>query len=595
MKKISTQKAVILAVVSLSTAIAAISQTSLATSITDLKDVPYTDPKAGIYLDLIKDNALTIDKRGLFRPDEPINKAAFYKASLTYLGYVPGKTFNFYTGYSDVPEESWFAPYIKKALEIGAINNKIGDQFLPDSQLTRQEGLLLTMNIYGLSKPFSTPKAENLFKDIRVTHPLAYVYAAAIRHGIYFENSQENFYPSKILTRGDAADLLFKAKLAAQIESGGPTVSVPHNENSISTEGLTNEEIELLQNQKFAILLDAWSKINKSYIYTDKVDQDQLIYQAISGMVESLDDPYSVFRSPNANGESYIYIPENYEGIGAIIENIDGKYIVQTTINNSPADRADLRSKDVIIEIENQSVQNLTMEQVMALIKGKTGTKLHLKVKRDNLTLSFEIVREKISIESMHYEILPGNINYLRIDQFTEEGVSEFNTYLEKITSSNSKKLIIDLRNNPGGYLTTTQTILQHFLTKDQVAFYTMDKSGVQTPFGSAGAAELKDYKIAVLINEGSASAAEIMSGALQDYKLGRLIGTTTFGKGSVQEITSYDDNSSLKLTIAKWLTPLKRDINHKGIVPDQEVKITEEQRQMSVDPQLEAAKEYLK
>lgn len=564
-------------------------------SVSDLKDVPYTDPKAGIYLDLIKDNALTLDKKGQFRPDEPINKAAFYKASLTYLGFTPNKTFNFYTGYSDVPEESWFAPYVKKALEIGAINNKIGDHFSPDSQLTRQDGLLLALNIYGLSKPFSTPKAENLFKDIRTTHPLAYIYAAAIKHGIYFETSQENFYPSKVLTRGDAADLLFKAKLAAQIESGSPNVTVPHYDHNISTEELTNEEIELLQNQKFAILLDAWSKINKSYIYTDKVDQDQLIYKAISGMVEGLDDPYSVFRSPNADGQSYIYIPENYEGIGAIIENIDGKYVVQTTINNSPADRADLRSKDVIIEIEGQSVQELTMDQAMALIKGKTGSKLHLKVKRDNTTLSFEIVREKISIESMHYEMLPGNINYLRIDQFTEEGVDEFNTYLAKITSSNSKKLIVDLRNNPGGYLTTTQTILSHFLNKDQYAFYTMDKSGEQTPFGSSGAAELKDYKIVVLINEGSASAAEIMSGALQDYKLAYLIGTTTFGKGSVQEITSYDDNSSLKLTIAKWLTPLKRDINHQGINPDKEVKITEEQRQMSQDPQLEAAKEYLK
>lgn len=595
MKKLSIQKAGFIAILSLTTAVLPITQLALATSISDLKDVPYTDPKAGIYLDLIKDNALTLDKKGQFRPDEPINKAAFYKASLSYLGYTPSKTFNFYTGYSDVPEESWFAPYVKKALEIGAINNKIGDQFQPDSQLSRQDGLILAMNIYGLSKPFSTPKSDNLFKDIRTTHPLAYVYAAAIKHGIYFENSQEYFYPSKILTRGDAADLLFKAKLAAQIEAGAPSVSTPHYDNNISTEGLTNEEIELLQNQKFAILLDAWSKINKSYIYTDKVDQDQLIYQAISGMVDSLDDPYSVFRSPNADGQSYIYIPENYEGIGAIIENIDGKYVVQTTINNSPADRADLRSKDIIIEIEGQNVQDLTMDQVMALIKGKTGTKLHIKVKRDSQTLSFEIVREKISIESMHYELLPGNINYLRIDQFTEEGVTEFNTYLEKITSSNSKKLIIDLRNNPGGYLTTTQTILGHFLTSSQTAFFTMDKSGDQTSFGSAGSAELKDYKIVVLINEGSASAAEIMAGALQDYKLGYLIGTTTFGKGSVQEITSYDDNSSLKLTIAKWLTPLKRDINHKGINPDKEVKITEEQRQMSVDPQLETAKEYLK
>lgn len=570
---------------------------TLALSATDLKDVDYKDTRLGIYLDVIQNNAITLDKSGNFRPDQPINKAAFIKGAMTYLGYTPAKTFNFYTGYSDVPEESWYAPYVKKALELRVLNNKLGDKFLPESNLTRQEALLLSMDLFGLPTPLVTPTADKLYKDIRLTHPLASVYASAYAHGIYFEQDQQNFLPNKILTRGDAADLLFKTKLAMLIQAGQSTQgygTVSVYKPDFSNNGLSQEEIDLLENQKFAILLDAWKKINQQYVYTDKVDQNELIYHAISGMVDSLDDPYSVFRSPESDGAQYIYIPEDYEGIGAVIENIDNQYVVQTTINNSPADRAGLRSKDIITEVEGKDVSKLTLDEVMALIKGKSGSKLHLKVKRGLEIISFEIVREKISIESMHKETLSNNINYLRIDQFTEDGYSEFTTFIDEIKNSGSKKLIIDLRNNPGGYLTTTQAILGHFLTNGQVEFLTTDKNGALEPFTSGGNGELKDYKIVVLINEGSASAAEIMAGALQDYKLAYLIGTTTFGKGSVQEITSYEDNSSLKLTIAKWLTPLKRDINHKGITPDKEVKITDLQRQTGQDPQLEEALTYL-
>ncbi|MCC7432359.1 S41 family peptidase [Candidatus Peregrinibacteria bacterium] len=569
-----------------------ISLPALAIDFNDIKDVSPRDGRIGIYRELIEQQVLTLDKKGEFRPDQPINKAAFLKASLSYLGYKPGKSFNYFTGYKDVPEESWYAPYVKKALEIRALNNRLGDYFSPDSQITRQDALLLTMSIYGLPTPLTQPEAADLYKDIRTTHPLASVYAGAKAKGLYFENSQENFQPNKILTRGDAADLLFKAKLAAHQQGtpgGSVMIGVPD-----SSSGLTESEKSLLENEKFAILIDAWDKINNQYVYTDKVNQNELIYGAISGMVDSLEDPYSTFKSPTLLGDSFIYIPQDYEGIGAVIEQIDGKYTVQTTLNNSPADRAGLKTGDIIEEIDGKALKDLAFDKVMAMIKGKSGTIIKLKVRRNNTILDFSIIREKISIESIQTKVLTGNINYVRLDQFTENSGQEFEQAIEQIKKSGSKKLIIDLRNNPGGYLTSTQKILGFFLEKDQIEFYTVDRNEAKFPAFSEGNGELKDYKTVVLINEGSASASEIMAGALQDLKLAHIIGTTSFGKGSVQEISSYTDNSTLKLTIAKWYTPNYRNISHEGIIPDEKVTITEQQKQSGQDPQLDAAIYYL-
>ncbi len=564
-----------------------------ATVMADLNDVSPLDPRLGMFVDLVNHQAFTLDSLGNFRPSEPINKAAFLKATMSYLGFQPIKTLNTFTGYQDVPEESWFAPYVKKALDMRAITNNLNDYFYPAGHLSRQEGLLLIMRIYGLPIPLSAPLAEDLYEDIRTTHPLASVFAAARKYGLYFEKEQEYFRPNLILNRGDAADLLFKAKIAAQIiqgtETPNITVLTPNLDNY-----LTGTETELLENDKFGILMDAWSKINTQYLYGEQISQDQLVYGAITGMVDSLEDPYSIFNTPDSDGDSYIYIPEDYEGIGAVIEQVNGEFTILTTINNSPAYRAGLKTKDVILEIDGKTLTKLTYEQVTGLIKGAAGTIVKLKIRRDTTILYFEIVREKITIEAIQRKVVGNNINYFRIDQFTESSDKEFNQNLEAIAESGSQKLIIDLRNNPGGYLTSTQAILGHFLGSGKVEFITVDRDQNQSQYLSNGEGELQNYRTVVLVNEGSASASEIFAGALQDYNIARIIGTTTYGKGSVQEITSYADNSTLKLTIAKWLTPELRDINHIGIVPDQTVQITDLQRQAGQDPQLDAAIAFL-
>ncbi len=565
-------------------------------NVTRINDVLSSNAEHGVYLDLVNHNAISLNESGNFRPTEPINKAAFFKASMAYLGFEPVQGANHFTGYSDVPENSWFSPYIRKALEIRALTNVLNEEFHPEETLTRQEALVLTMRIYGIPTPLSTPSNQELFIDIRVNHPISPVYAAAKAHGIYIESNREDFRPNLTLTRGDAAILLFKAKnatLSLQNSTEGHvtiTVSPP-----VSTENLTFSEEKLLENEKFGLMVDTWGRIHDSFLYQERISDDYLIYGAINGMVNTLDDPYSTFHTPDQEGESYVYIPEGYEGIGAVIEEIEGQYIIVTTINNSPAYRSGLKSKDIIVELNGNGVLNYTYEQIITQIKGKAGTLLKMKIKRDNAILNFDIIREKITIEAIQRNIVGNNINYLRIDQFTESSGDEFTNHVNEIIDNGSKKLIIDVRNNPGGYLSSTKVILEYFLKSGQVEFITEDNNGQQTKYYSEGEGQLKDWEIVVLVNEGSASASEIFAGALQDYDIAWTIGTTTFGKGSVQEITNYDDNSSLKLTIAKWLTSLGRNIDHTGLSPNQTVSITNAQRQAGQDPQLDAAINHLK
>lgn len=563
-----------------------------ASAFTGITDILKTDSNYEIYTDIVNHGALTLNELGQFRPKEPINKAAFFKASMTYLGYIPKEGINTFTGYSDVPENSWFAPYIRKALEIRAITNVLNEEFHPEYNLTRQEALVLVLRIYGIPTPLSTPESTDLFSDIRENHPIAPVYAAAKSHGIFIENNREDFRPNMILTRGDAAILLFKAKRASAEYSDTQT---GYGTITVVSPSLTLTEQDLLENEKFGILVDTWSKIHTSFLYKNNVNNNELIYGAIGGMVESLDDPYSTFHSPDQEGASYVYIPENYEGIGAVIEKINNEYVVVTTINNSPAYRSGLKSHDVIVEIDGKLLTNKTYEEVLGLIKGKSGTLVKMKVRRDTSLLTFEIIREKITVDSIQSKIVGNDINLIRIDQFTESSADEFKNIINQISAnSSSRKIIIDVRNNPGGYLSSTKAILEYFLESGRIEFITQDKDGKQIKYFAQNQATLQDWKTVVLINEGSASAAEIFAGALQDYNLAEIIGTKSFGKGSVQEITNYNDNSSLKLTIAKWLTSLGRDIDHIGLLPDQIVTISDSQRQAGQDPQLEAAIKHL-
>jgi carboxyl-terminal processing protease len=284
-----------------------------------------------------------------------------------------------------------------------------------------------------------------------------------------------------------------------------------------------------------------------------------------------------------------------FGGIGVELVVRDGNLTVLAPLKDSPAEKAGLKPKDIILKIDDKDATKMTFEEAVAAIRGKPGTSVKLTVIRQGLDTfqEFNIERSEIKDTDVSYE-KKGDVGIIRIRQFGENTNDLVKKYADQIKGDKSiKGVVVDLRNNPGGYLDSAVQVSSVFI-EDGVIVYEEGKDGKKQEYKAQGAATLGSMPLVVLVNEGSASAAEIMAGAIQDYKKGTLIGKKTFGKGSVQELLTIGDGLSLKITIAKWLTPNGRAINGEGIKPDVEVDLTDDDIKADRDPQLDKAIEIL-
>ena len=347
----------------------------------------------------------------------------------------------------------------------------------------------------------------------------------------------------------------------------------------------------------FSLFWEAWNKVRDTYVNPADFDTQKLIYGAISGMVKSLDDPYTVFFTPNQNKEFLEDVGGRFEGVGMEIDIKDNQLQVVAPLEGTPAKRAGIRAGDKILEIGDRSTADITVEEAVSLIRGKKGTEVALQISRKgwDAPKEFKIERDVIIVPSLKLEF-KDDIAYLKLYQFSENANSDFAKAAAQILNSSANKIVLDLRNNPGGYLEVAQNIAGWFLEKGQ-AVVTEDfrDEGNELVYRANGNSSLLDYPIAVLINQGSASASEILAAALRDNRGTKLVGETSFGKGSVQELVTLTDGSSLKITVADWLTPKGEHIKKVGLKPDFEVKLTEEDVTEGKDPQLEKAIEILK
>ena len=269
----------------------------------------------------------------------------------------------------------------------------------------------------------------------------------------------------------------------------------------------------------------------------------------------------------------------------------DNYLTVLAPLKDSPADKAGLKPKDVILKIDDKDATKMTFEEAVSAIRGKSGTKVKLTIMRQGLdqVKEFNIERAEIKNTNVMYEV-KDNVAILRIRQFGEDTTDLIRKYAEEIKADKSiKGVVIDLRNNPGGYLDSAVAVSSVFI-EDGVIVYEEKKDGKRQEYKAQGRATLGSYHLAILVNEGSASASEIMAGALKDYKKGLLIGKKTYGKGSVQELENIGGGLSLKITIAKWLTPNGTAINGEGIKPDIEIDLTDDDIKADRDPQLDKA-----
>lgn len=304
--------------------------------------------------------------------------------------------------------------------------------------------------------------------------------------------------------------------------------------------------------------------------YYDKVKKDDLIDAAIKGMVDSLEDPHSTFMEETESESFNETVNGEYVGIGASITYMDNNAIITSMFENSPAKKAGLKEGDKLIEVDSKKIENKSLTQITDLIKGKKGTTVSIKVLRDDEEKEFKVKREKITIPSVVSKTFEKNdkkVGYIAIDIFSANTYKEFKSELEKLESKKIESLIIDVRNNPGGHLSQVTNILELFLKKNKV-LYQIEKKGVKEKIVSK-TSEKRKYKIAVIINNSSASASEILASSLKESYHATIVGETSYGKGTVQQAYQLSNGTTLKYTTQKWLTAKGKWINEKGVEPD--------------------------
>ncbi|MDD5433103.1 MAG: S41 family peptidase [Candidatus Pacebacteria bacterium] len=343
----------------------------------------------------------------------------------------------------------------------------------------------------------------------------------------------------------------------------------------------------------FSIFWEAWRRLEEFYIDKHQIDYKTMVYGAVDGMVKSIGDPYTTYFTPSQTESFNEELDGKYEGVGMVVGIKEEQLTVISPFKGTPAERAGLRAGDKILKIGDIFTKDITIEEAVKTIKGKPGTEVKLLIQRKDWSepKEFTLKRETIKIPTIELTSQNG-VSIIKIYQFNKILISEFQDTAREILNSGDKKLIIDLRDNPGGYLEVAQIIAGWFLKEGEVVVIQdegVDKEKKQ--YFSQGPSIFVDYPMIILINEGSASAAEILAGALRDQRNIKLVGQKSFGKGSVQEQIDLSDASSLKVTVAKWLTPNGVSLDKDGLDPD--VEVTDSTS--TIDAQLDKAIELLR
>ncbi|MBI5254647.1 S41 family peptidase [Candidatus Falkowbacteria bacterium] len=333
-----------------------------------------------------------------------------------------------------------------------------------------------------------------------------------------------------------------------------------------------------------------WQIIKQGYLRADSADPQKMYYGALMGFVAGLGDPYTMFFDPDMTKEFEIEIKGTFTGIGAEVGLRDGQVTVIAPLPASPAEKVGLKPGDKIFSIDGKETLGMSLDEAIKLIRGKKGTIVKLLIIRDTKTpFEISIVRDDIKIKSTNWKMLDNNILYLAIHNFNGDTRNLLDEMLKKIDAATLKGIVLDLRNNPGGLLDASIDVASLWIDNKVVV---QEKAADQKiiNYETKGKAKLQNVKTIVLVNGGTASGAEILAGALQDYKIAKLVGEKTFGKGSVQTFLKLENGTALKMTIAEWLTPNGQQIDKIGIEPDNKVVLTDEDFKNNKDPQLEAA-----
>lgn len=356
---------------------------------------------------------------------------------------------------------------------------------------------------------------------------------------------------------------------------------------------LVNRAASESRNIDFRVFWQVWDELDSKF-YKQPISEKDRFYGAIKGMVSSVNDPYTSFMDPEETLRFQDDLQGIFQGIGIEIGLRDSHITVISPLEGSPASKAGMKARDTILFIDGVTTKDMTLDDAVSKIRGKEGTVVKLTLAREGQTAPIEVsvTRANIEVKSVKLAFV-GDVAHLTIARFGETTTKEFNEAVKQVKAKNTSGIVLDLRNDPGGYLNAAIEIASRFI-RDGVIVTQEFGDGKKTVYNQTGEASLESYKTVVLVNEGSASASEIVAGALRDRKGIKLVGKKTYGKGSVQDVERFSDGSSLRVTVAKWLTPSGKNLNENGLEPDVDVELAEAEVQKGNDPQLTRAIETL-
>lgn len=352
---------------------------------------------------------------------------------------------------------------------------------------------------------------------------------------------------------------------------------------------------KLTQDVDFNLFWNVWDLLKDKYVDKNQLDDKKMFYGALKGLAGSTGDPYTVFMEPKLAKEFSDDLAGTFEGIGAEIGKKNDIITIIAPLADMPAEKAGLKAGDKIYAINGQSTASLAVDEAVSKIRGPKGTEVTLTIFRNGLERpkDYKIIRQVILVKSVRTQLRDDQIFVITITNFNDDTVSLFKKAVQEAVEKNPRGIILDLRNNPGGYLETAIDVASEWIDNGVVVTEQFN-SEKKNEYLNRGRARLKDFPTVVLVNQGSASASEIVSGALKDYNKATIIGEKTFGKGSVQTLEELKDGSSVKITVAKWLTPQGNNINEQGITPNIEINLTPDDYNKNKDPQMEKAVEIL-
>jgi carboxyl-terminal processing protease len=483
------------------------------------------------------------------RPDNsPVTRGEFLKTSMNTLRFelihdTKKKPF------PHIPPT--LLPYVQTADALGALK-PFGKTFGAARTITKGEAIQILMVLDG--KQNEKPKTV-LFSDVKEGTTLQKAVGVAIEHKWMSPKGDGSFGVNTPLTVLEAESLLSR-----MLKDDSTTITVPvvRFSNKPTSSNLPKEEI----------LRSVWGLVNSDYLYHDRIKEDEAGTNSIEGLLKDLKDPYTVYFPPAKAQNFQNQLQGEITGIGAQVEIQDDLLVIVTPLPGSPAEKAGLQPGDVILSADGKDLKGMGIDEAVSFVRGPKGSTVKLHIKRNGV--QFDVSVQRDSIKTLEIQTsTQSNVAVVKLLQFGTAAENDFRQKISEIVAQHPKGIILDLRNNPGGYLEAAGTVSSAFLPKGSTYVTTASKG--QTKYDKTELEQIApdDIKTIVLVNKGSASASEIVAGALQDAGRAKVLGETTFGKGTVQQIWTFDDGSSLKMTIAEWLTPKGRKIDGVGLTPD--------------------------